>query len=96
MGLYGKDTTRPDRYRAFSYPNYLDISEGVTTFWSIAAQDFAMAGDCEAVFSYPMFRDLERVQQVFTGIAAHRIFGANLGSLTHVRGLPGVAAVITR
>ncbi|HWQ00135.1 MAG TPA: ABC transporter permease, partial [Vicinamibacterales bacterium] len=35
-------------------------------------------GSCEEVFSYPMFRDLERVQQVFTGIAAHRSFGANL------------------
>ena len=30
------------------------------------------------VFSYPMFRDLEREQQVFTGIAAHTGFGANL------------------
>jgi predicted permease len=29
-------------------------------------------GGCEAVFSFPMFRDLERVQTVFTGIAAHR------------------------
>src|SRR6266508_63184 len=36
------------------------------------------AGDCEAVFSYPMFRDLEKSQTVFTGIAGHRIFGANL------------------
>jgi predicted permease len=37
-----------------------------------------LAGDCDAVFSYPMFRDLEKMQTVFTGIAAHRIFGANL------------------
>src|SRR5262245_39674978 len=29
-------------------------------------------GGCEAVFSFPMFRDLERGQTVFTGIAAHR------------------------
>ncbi len=29
------------------------------------------AGDCDVVFSYPMFRDLERVQTSFTGIAAH-------------------------
>jgi predicted permease len=36
------------------------------------------AGGCDAVFSYPMFRDLERVQTVFTGIAAHRTFSANL------------------
>ena len=38
------------------------------------------AGDCDDVFSYPMFRDLERVQTVFTGIAAHRLFGANLAA----------------
>jgi predicted permease len=36
------------------------------------------AGNCDAVFSFPMFRDLEKAQNVFTGIAAHRIFGANL------------------
>jgi predicted permease len=36
-------------------------------------------GDCDAVFSYPMFRDLEHVQTAFTGIAAHRDFGVNLG-----------------
>src|SRR6266576_3472668 len=27
------------------------------------------AGDCNTVFSYPMFRDLEKAQTVFTGIA---------------------------
>src|SRR5262249_39114443 len=36
------------------------------------------AGDCEAVFSYAMFRDLQAVQAVFTDIAAHVGFGANL------------------
>ena len=36
------------------------------------------AGDCEEVFSYPMFRDLERARTPFTGIAAHRAFGANV------------------
>jgi predicted permease len=36
------------------------------------------AGGCDVIFSYPMFRDLERVQTSFTGIAAHRGFGANL------------------
>jgi predicted permease len=36
------------------------------------------AGGCDVVFSYPMFRDVERVQTVFTGVAAHRTFGANL------------------
>src|SRR5262245_48930693 len=35
-------------------------------------------GGCDDIFSYPMFRDLERTQTVFTGIAAHRLFSANL------------------
>ncbi|MCX6596965.1 MAG: ABC transporter permease, partial [Acidobacteria bacterium] len=36
------------------------------------------AGGNESIFSYPMFRDLEQQQKVFTGIAAHLTFGANL------------------
>ena len=36
------------------------------------------AGDCEVVFSYPMFRDLEVEPSGFTGVAAHRSFSANL------------------
>jgi predicted permease len=37
------------------------------------------AGDSEHVFSYPMFKDLQRVQTSFEGIAGHVIFGANVG-----------------
>ena len=36
------------------------------------------AGDCDHVFSYPMFRDLQKLQTVFTDVAAHLSFGANL------------------
>jgi predicted permease len=42
------------------------------------SQSCNQAGDCDVVFSYPMFRDLERAPSAFTGIAAHRLFGANL------------------
>ena len=42
------------------------------------------AGDCDEIWSYPMFRDLEKAQTAFTGIAAHRLFGASLS----VRGEP--------
>lgn len=38
----------------------------------------SVAGDCHYVFSYPMFRDLEAEQRVFSGIAAHHDFDANL------------------
>jgi len=42
------------------------------------SQSCGQAGDCDDVFSYPMFRDLQKVQAGFTGIAAHVPFGANL------------------
>src|SRR5918993_396682 len=42
------------------------------------SQSCNTAGDCDVVLSYPMFRDLQRMQTVFTDIAAHRSFYANL------------------
>lgn len=41
-------------------------------------QNCQQAGDCDVVFSYAMFRDLERTQSVLTGVAAHTTFGASL------------------
>lgn len=36
------------------------------------------AGRCDEIFSYPMYKDLERQQTVFAGLAGHRTFGANV------------------
>ena len=36
------------------------------------------AGSCDDVFSYQMFKDLQKANTPFVGIAAHRVFGANL------------------
>jgi predicted permease len=36
------------------------------------------AGDCDAVFSYPMFKDLQAAETGFSDIAAHRIFSVNV------------------
>ncbi len=41
-------------------------------------QNCGQAGDCDEVFSYAMFRDLERLQTSLAGIAAHTMFGASL------------------
>ena len=54
------------------------------------SQSCNQAGDCTAIWSYPMFRDLERAQRSFTGIAGHRLFGVNLaqsGQTTSGEGL---------
>ena len=42
------------------------------------SQSCGQAGDCDEVFSYRMFRDLEQRQTVFTGIAAHDRFGVSV------------------
>jgi predicted permease len=44
------------------------------------SQTSNQAGKTEDVFSYPMFRDLENSQTAFAGIAAHRLFSANLAA----------------
>ena len=41
------------------------------------------AGGYDEIFSYPMFRDLQRGQDVFTDIAAHRDFGVHVGHGGH-------------
>jgi hypothetical protein len=47
-------------------------------------------GDGNEVFSYPMFKDLEKVQTSFTGIAAHRPFRANIASQNITLNVRGV------
>lgn len=61
VALYSKHTTRPDSYRAFSYPNYLDIRDLNTTFTSLLAHDLTMVGLSEG----------EVTQRVFAEFASH-------------------------
>src|SRR3954469_23023847 len=42
------------------------------------SQNCGQPGDCQDVFSYAMFRDLQKAQTAFTGIAAHQPFGFNM------------------
>jgi predicted permease len=48
------------------------------------------AGDCQEVWSYPMFKDLERSQTVLAGLAAHRAFE----SLVSFRGEPVIGQLM--
>jgi predicted permease len=42
------------------------------------SQTCNQAGGCDHVFSYPMYRDLEQARTAFSGMAAHRLFSANV------------------
>jgi predicted permease len=48
------------------------------------------SGNLDSVLSYPLFRDLERLQEPFTGIAAHRIFEASLSTGDQAREARGI------
>jgi predicted permease len=47
VGLYSRDTTKPDDYRAFSYPNYADLRDHNGVFEDLAAHNLALAGIAE-------------------------------------------------
>ncbi len=44
VGLFRFDRTKPDSYRAFAYPNYVDVREKSDVFDGLAAHTFSMAG----------------------------------------------------
>ncbi|HKI96288.1 MAG TPA: ABC transporter permease [Gemmatimonadales bacterium] len=56
-------------------------------------QSCGQAGNCREIFSYPMFKDLERQQTVLTGLAGHVSQGVNLA----VNGAPmsGTAMLVS-
>ncbi len=58
VGLFQKDETKPDSYRAFSYPDYQDIREGNDVFESVMAHNFAMVGLTEGDVTRRVFSDV--------------------------------------
>jgi hypothetical protein len=44
VGLYSHDRNKPDSYRGFSYPNYIDIRATADVFDGLLAHTFAMVG----------------------------------------------------
>jgi predicted permease len=42
--VFSKDTSKPDTYRAFSYPDYLELRSRTDVFASLTAHTFSMAG----------------------------------------------------
>ncbi len=58
VGLYSRETKQPDVYRAFSYPNYLDIRDSQAAFSSVTAHDLAMVGIKEGDKTRRTFADV--------------------------------------
>ena len=58
VSLFHKDTTKPDTYRAFSYPDYKDIAAGTDVFESVMAHNFALLGLKEGDITRRVFGDV--------------------------------------
>ena len=57
VGLYSRDTRKPDNYRAFSYPNYVDLRSQAGVFTGLAAHNLAMVGLTEGDTTRRLFAD---------------------------------------
>src|SRR4051794_11949388 len=44
VGIYSRDTKKPDTYRAFSYPSFADLRAQGGAFGGMAAHNLAMVG----------------------------------------------------
>jgi len=58
VGVYSRDTQKPDSYRAFSYPNYADLREHNRVFTKLAAHNLAMEGLSEGDSTRRVFADI--------------------------------------
>ena len=64
VGLYSRDTKHPDGYRAFSYPNYLDIRDSQTAFSSVTAHNLALVG----------IKEGDNTRRTFTDVVSSNFF----------------------
>ena len=61
----------PDRLVSLISPGTKTVSMATSVY---PGERPSLSGGPDTVFSYPMFRDLERAQEPFTGLAAHTFF----------------------
>ncbi len=57
-GVYSRDRTQPDAYRAFSYPNYADLRARTDLFASLTAHNFSLVGMAEGDGTRRVFVDI--------------------------------------
>ena len=58
VGLYCRDTRKPDSYRAFSYPDFVDLRGQGGVFTSLATHNLAMVGLTEGDTTRRLFADM--------------------------------------
>src|SRR6204780_4944271 len=58
VGCYSRNSHKPDDYRAFSYPNYVDLRDGNPVFSSLMAHNPAIVGVSEGEITRRVLADM--------------------------------------
>jgi predicted permease len=58
VGVYSRDSTKPDAYRAFSYPNYAEVRDNNPAFSAVMGHNVALVGLTEHDNTRRVFTDL--------------------------------------
>jgi hypothetical protein len=64
LGVFGRDRNAPDRFRDFSYPQYVDLRDRAGVFDSLMADTFTTIG----------VRDDDRLRQSFASLVSANYF----------------------
>jgi predicted permease len=80
VGLFSRDRAKPDRYRDFSYPTYLDLRDSSGVFETVMAQTFGLVGITDHDVTKQSFAALVSANYFSTlgvSLAAGRPFSAD-------------------
>src|SRR5687767_12897209 len=72
-GVYSRDRTQVDTYRAFSYPNYADLRQRTDLFASLTGHNYSLVGLTEGETTKRVFADVITANYFDTfGVPIHR------------------------
>ena len=72
-GVYSRDRTQADTYRAFSYPNYADLRQRTDLFASLTGHNYSLVGLTEGETTKRIFADVITANYFDTfGVPVHR------------------------
>ncbi|MEO8499977.1 MAG: ABC transporter permease [Vicinamibacteria bacterium] len=94
VSMFHRDTTKPDAYRAFSYPDYKDVRENNESFESLMAHNFALLGLTEGDATRRVFADVVS-SNYFQTLGAHLMMGRAFNAEEEIPGRETPVAILS-
>jgi len=93
VGLYSKDRVHPDRFRTFSYPDFVDIREENDVFSNLFAQGLALTGIAEGDSTRRALA-MAVSSDYFETFGVHLAFGRSFSREEERPGHPAAVAIL--